>query len=911
MFRKIIPAIVNPPVTSESEFRVSLSGIWNARIDPDDIGLAQKWYENRYSVMERVTVPGTVQTCGLGNGETDVQKEFAIKIRPFRSVYCGTAWFCRVFSVPENFRGKRIWLLFGGVAPTPEIWVNGVRIGDNHEPLAPFGFDITEALTDGENYLAVRITEEDRLIMMNYWYDGKWTGFFRDVELYATGESYIDFFSAVPDLNRKAVELTCRVGDPVPGIRAEFRIFSPEGELLRTKAVSAGDGLAKTSVRLSEVSPWSPDDPVLYRVEVILGRRGKVSDARASRFGFVKFSSEDRHFKINGEPYYFRAGGDFGTFPETGYPNPDREHWRKCLAQLRRYGYNSIRCQSHVPTAEYFDAADEVGLIVQSEMGVGGPIHGHSNYHTYSQWPKPTPDYREALRSQWNHIVERDVNHPSANIYAMGNELGHGGHILYRDISWRCYYETKAIKKTALVLWTDGSGIGKFEENMPNDFINGDARLAATEDRAVIQHEFRWWSSSPEVKDIPKYDGLPVRPVGELLAVEATAAHGISHILEKMGQNSRKLQYLEAKCKLEKLRRDYPNLSGVSHFNATDIAVSKQGILDEFYDMKYATPEMWQQVNGDTVVLNSLDFYDRCYAFGDTFTCRFFVSDFSHPSYRSPSISWRVTVKDTVIAEGKLSYGHTPFITVPAGEISFEIPDLGSPVDALLSAVLEEDGRRVCNSWRLWFFPKVNAPAENTAKVRTVEFLDEETFDFAKKGGSVLVKARSHGFVRPFKDCLGLSKGKYFFTKPASFFPFEELQDGSIIKDHPCFGDFPHEDYADMQFFNMISDSPPIDLEPLGLNDDDPVIRMIHCYIISRSLGTLVERSYGEAGGRILLCSIDLDGEWVEAKYLKSQIYKYLNSKRKPECARLSDHAKEMLLSASALRPAEEMKLIK
>ena len=168
MFRKIIPAIVNPPVTSESDFRISLSGIWNARIDPDDIGLAQKWYANRYSVMERVTVPGTVQTCGLGNGETDVQKEFAIKIRPFRSVYCGTAWFCRVFSVPENFRGKRIWLLFGGVAPTPEIWVNGVRIGDNHEPLAPFGFDITEALTDGENYLAVRITEEDRLIMMNY-----------------------------------------------------------------------------------------------------------------------------------------------------------------------------------------------------------------------------------------------------------------------------------------------------------------------------------------------------------------------------------------------------------------------------------------------------------------------------------------------------------------------------------------------------------------------------------------------------------------------------------------------------------------------------------------------------------------------------------------------------------------------
>ena len=908
MFKKIIPATVNPPVVSQWEQRISLSGVWCARTDPDEIGEKQKWYADKYAITERVKVPGTIQSNGLGNGDYDVQKEFGLKIKPFRSVYSGTAWFCRTFTVPDSFKGKRVWLLFGGVAPTPEIWVNSVRIGDNHEPLAPFGYEITEVLADGENLLTVKITEDDRLIMLNYWYDGKWTGFFRDVELAATAESYIDFFSAVPDTDKKAVELTCSVGDAVPGVRAEFSVFAPNGELLKTKSASPKDGLVRTSVTLDDISPWSPDDPTLYRVEAVLKRRKKVLDARADRFGFVKFSSEDKHFKINGEPYYLRAGGDFGTFPETGYPNPDREHWRKCLAKLREYGYNSVRCQSHVPTAEYFDAADEVGLIVQSEMGVGGAIYGYSNYNTYNQWPKPTPDFREALRNQWNHIVERDVNHPSANIYAMGNELGHGGHILYRDVSWRCYRETKAIKKTALVLWTDGSKLGDYDKDMPCDFICGEAKLAEDEDRAVVQHEFKWWSSSPEIKDIAKYDGLPVRPVAELLAAEAATAHGIGHILEKTGINSRKLQYLEAKCKLEKLRRDNPHLSGVSHFNATDIAVSKQGILDEFYEKKYATAKMWRQVNGDTVVLCSLDFGDRCRSFGDTFTCDLFVSDFSHPSFVSPVIRWDVSVGGNMIAHGTLKYEHTPFVTVPAGGISVKIPDLGAPAAAKLTARLEENGRSVSNSWDLWFFPKVKAPAENTAKVRTVEYLDEETFDFVKGGGSALVKARSLGFVRPFKDCLGLSSGKYFFTKPASFFPFEELQNGSIIEDHPCFGDFPHEDYADMQFFNMISDSPPLDLEPLGLGDGDPIIRMIHGYMISRSLGTLVERSWGENGGRILLCSVDLDCGTPEARYLKSRFYKYLASKKKPDCLPLTDHAKEMLLSASAIRPFSEIK---
>ena len=41
-----------------------------------------------------------------------------------------------------------------------------------------------------------------------------------------------------------------------------------------------------------------------------------------------------------------------------------------------------------------------------------------------------------------------------------------------------------------------------------------------------------------------------------------------------------------------------------------------------------------------------------------------------------------------------------------------------------------------------------------------------------------------------------------------------------------------------------------------------------------------------------------------EARHLKSQIYKYLASKSKPECPQLTEHARERLLSASTLRPS-------
>lgn len=78
---------------------------------------------------------------------------------------------------------------------------------------------------------------------------------------------------------------------------------------------------------------------------------------------------EGKQFRINGEPYYIRGTGDFLANLETGSPDTDRDRWRRKLATLRRYGYNQLRCQSYVPAPEYLDAADEVGLLVQSEVG--------------------------------------------------------------------------------------------------------------------------------------------------------------------------------------------------------------------------------------------------------------------------------------------------------------------------------------------------------------------------------------------------------------------------------------------------------------------------------------------------------------------------------------------------------------
>jgi len=127
------------------------------------------------------------------------------------------------------------------------------------------------------------------------------------------------------------------------------------------------------------------------------------------------------------------------------------------------------------------------------------------------------------------------------------------------------------------VIWTDGG----YSDTLPQDYVNADAGLAAQCPKPLIQHEFRWWSSFPDVRIMSKYSGA-VRPYAAEIALETARRRGLAHILPDAAANSQRLQFIEAKGKMEACRRDHATLAGISHFNAMDTNPSPQGIIDEF-----------------------------------------------------------------------------------------------------------------------------------------------------------------------------------------------------------------------------------------------------------------------------------------------------------------------------------------
>lgn len=120
---------------------VSLNGVWKYRIDQNDIGVRQSFY--------------------LSNGEEDVWKEIRVPHNWYLTEqigdYFGTIWYARKFEVPEEMKGKRVFLYFEGVDYISEVWLNGAYLGFHEGMFNSFEYDITSYIDwDGENLLIVR-----------------------------------------------------------------------------------------------------------------------------------------------------------------------------------------------------------------------------------------------------------------------------------------------------------------------------------------------------------------------------------------------------------------------------------------------------------------------------------------------------------------------------------------------------------------------------------------------------------------------------------------------------------------------------------------------------------------------------------------------------------------------------------
>lgn len=332
----------------------------------------------------------------------------------------------REFSIPEDWNGKNILLHFGAVDWQATIYVNGEEVGDHKGGYDSFTFDITKVLKNsGLQELMVKVYDptsdgnQPRGKQVNnprgIWYTPV-TGIWQTVWLEPVAKTHIKSLGITTDIDKEVLHLDVsgnRTNEPVT-LKA---LVKSAGKTINSAEVSLEPGenmTVDTEMAISVPEPhlWSPSDPYLYDLEVILEQDGEVIDRVSSYFGMRKIEvKKDENGKakiyLNNE-FVFQFGPlDQGYWPDGLYTAPMDDALRYDVEITKELGFNMTRKHVKIEPARWYYWCDKLGLLVWQDMPSGD---------------NETPESRKQFETELRQMVNQFRNHPSIIAWVVFNE---------------------------------------------------------------------------------------------------------------------------------------------------------------------------------------------------------------------------------------------------------------------------------------------------------------------------------------------------------------------------------------------------------------------------------------------------------------------------------------------------------
>lgn len=416
----------------ESDRFQLLSGEWSFRYYGSIYDLGEDFFQEGYDVSgyDRVTVPGVWQNYGYDTHQyTNVKYPF-----PFDPPYvpqnnpCGA--YVRDFVYEACPEAPRAYLNFEGVDSCFYVWVNGVYIGYSQVSHSTSEFDVTEALQEGKNRLAVLVLK---------WCDGSYmedqdkfrmSGIFRDVYLLKRPWKCLYDYFIRTEQTKELAKLTVKMDYLNRRVPTRVTVLDAEGHPVAEHSVEeAGECSTEISMEIPDPIWWNPEQPYLYTI--VFETAGEVI---GDRVGIREIAIRDKAVCLNGQPIVLRGVNRHDSDPVAGSA-VGIGHVKRDLELMRQHNINAVRT-SHYPNAPYFyQLCDEYGFLVcdEADNESHGPceIYYAQNVPAYKEkrWNEAiadNPDFVEATVDRVRRCVERDKNRPCVIIWSMGNECAYG-----------------------------------------------------------------------------------------------------------------------------------------------------------------------------------------------------------------------------------------------------------------------------------------------------------------------------------------------------------------------------------------------------------------------------------------------------------------------------------------------------
>ncbi len=343
----------------------------------------------------------------------------------------------RTFSIPEDWRGREVFLHFEGVKSAMYVWVNGRSVGYSEGSMTPAEFNITRYLEPGENVLAVEVyrwSDGSYLEDQDFW---RLSGIHRDVFLYSTPRVHLRDFFVTTELDDDYRNATMCVraalqsyGAPAGAHSIEIILLDDTGApvggepmaSIMLSRVGAGEAsLPSIAVNVEHPRLWSCEKPYLYRLLLVLrDAADNVIEVETCRVGFREVEIKNRKLYINGVPVLLKGVNRHEHDPDRGR-TVRMDTMLADIRLMKQFNVNTVRTSHYPNQPAWYDLCDEYGIFVIDEanveshgMGYGAESLGHD-----AAWELAHVDRQISM-------VQRDKNHPSVIIWSMGNEAGPG-----------------------------------------------------------------------------------------------------------------------------------------------------------------------------------------------------------------------------------------------------------------------------------------------------------------------------------------------------------------------------------------------------------------------------------------------------------------------------------------------------
>ncbi|GAA3892014.1 hypothetical protein GCM10022381_37210 [Leifsonia kafniensis] len=379
------------------------------------LDLDGEWTLTLESAPETATVivpgPWTTQLAGHGASHETVE-------------------YTRSFEVPDDWAtGRTAHLVFGGVNHAASVTLNGHCIGEHVGGWTPFEFELGETLRAGTNQISVIVSYPPRMAKPGQpgftevahgkqsWY-GPSAGIWQSVSIETRRVQHLTTTTVRADAATGVVRASVGLARPAQaGETLSLRVVrrdSADASDTVLMALEPGAESAELTVQVSEPLRWSPDSPQLYVATVEL--QSDVSDVTDTSdgcdsvtrtVGFRTIETRDGAIILNGEPLEIRAVLDqdyhlgSSTIPESD------EALETLFAETKRLGFNMLRCHIKRPDQRYYDLADQMGLLVWTEL---------------PSWLTMTTRGAEEGVQLLTDLIALDGHHPCIVIWTIINE---------------------------------------------------------------------------------------------------------------------------------------------------------------------------------------------------------------------------------------------------------------------------------------------------------------------------------------------------------------------------------------------------------------------------------------------------------------------------------------------------------